>query len=584
MHQGDLVASDGAANDGLGFAVAISGDTAIVGTVDADSEEGGAYVFVRTGSTWSEQQRLVPTTSDGKDWFGYAVAVDGDTALIGAPHQIDPVKQTWPSGRALVFKRSGSTWTQAAVLTASPQQATDDFGYSVALAGDIAVVGAPGYDVGGVVRDQGEAYVFQRIGDTWSRIEQLYASDRATADGFGTAIAATTDTIIVGGPYANIGSGSAGTDQGAAYVYSRSGDVFSFDEKLTLADGTSTGFGGTVSISGTTALIGATHGRGAAQVFEQLGANWTWQCDLLSLDGVPSVSPVWGAVISGATALIGMPYDKAGTSVTQGVAYRFTREGSTWTYRERFSDENDGANRLFGYDLALSAGTAVISALGDTVGVNTAQGVAHVFLLDGDPLGASCASGSSCSSGICANAVCCDAVCNGACLSCVGSETGVTTGTCAPAAALCPPAAAGAGGEGGADSEADAGGESGGALGNGSGGAPAGGAQAAAGGESGGAGGRGGGGGGGIAAQGGAAAGDATVGVDDAGDNGAASGATGFRDYHPTGYAGCGCRLTAVGTSPTGLAGLLGAALALALRRQRSKRRIPSGQEVRAQS
>lgn len=98
MHQGDLVASDGAGNDDFGLAVAISGDAAIVGALYVDDEEGAAYVFVRTGSTWTEQQRLVPTTPDGKDWFGYAVAVDGDTALIGAPHQIDPVKQTWPSG------------------------------------------------------------------------------------------------------------------------------------------------------------------------------------------------------------------------------------------------------------------------------------------------------------------------------------------------------------------------------------------------------------------------------------------------------------------------------------------------------
>ncbi len=229
--QAKLTAFDAAAIDQFGYSVAISGDTAIVGAYgddDAGSASGSAYVFVRSGTTWSQQAKLTALDAAASDQFGYSVAISGDTAIVGAYLDDDAGSA---SGSAYVFVRSGTTWSQQAKLTASDGAASDLFGYSVAISGDTAIVGAYGDDDAG--SDSGSAYVFVRSGTTWSQQAKLTALDAAAVDCFGYSVAISGDTAIVGA-YLDDDAGSA---SGSAYVFVRSGTTWSQQAKLTASDG-----------------------------------------------------------------------------------------------------------------------------------------------------------------------------------------------------------------------------------------------------------------------------------------------------------------------------------------------------------
>ena len=156
--QAELTASDGAPSDNFGYSVAVSGDTAVVGAFEFNSPaKGAAYVFVRTGVTWSQQQELTASDAASGDWFGYSVSVSGDTAVVGAPQQVSLGK-----GAAYVFVRSGANFSQQQKLTASDGAAGDLFGGSVAVSGDTAVVGAPEFL--STPEGKGAAYAFVRSG------------------------------------------------------------------------------------------------------------------------------------------------------------------------------------------------------------------------------------------------------------------------------------------------------------------------------------------------------------------------------------------------------------------------------------
>ena len=159
--QKKLTASDGAATDSFGNSVALSGDTALVGALGGDvgafADQGSAYVFVRSGATWTQQQKLVASDGAYSDQFGVSVALSGDTALVGAPS--DDVGANANQGSAYVFVRNGATWAEQQKLTASDGAADDLFGIAVTLSGDTALVGAHSDDVGANA-NQGSAYVF----------------------------------------------------------------------------------------------------------------------------------------------------------------------------------------------------------------------------------------------------------------------------------------------------------------------------------------------------------------------------------------------------------------------------------------
>ncbi|WP_437965323.1 FG-GAP repeat protein [Sorangium sp. So ce260] len=254
VQEAKLVADDGAELDGFGYAVAISGDTALIGAPSGDgpiSESGSAYVFVRTGATWSEPVELLPSDGMPGDQFGAAVALSGDTALIGAPLSDRPGSE---SGAAYVFIRAGSTWSEQTKLVASDRMLGERFGTSVAISGDSALVGAMFDDDRGPY--SGSAYVLIRTGGAWSEQAKLLALDGLTGDYFGSAVALSGDTALIGSPADDELGG--GENSGSAYVFVRTGSTWLEQVELLPNDGEADDqFGKAVAISGDTALIGA---------------------------------------------------------------------------------------------------------------------------------------------------------------------------------------------------------------------------------------------------------------------------------------------------------------------------------------
>src|ERR1022692_4607455 len=263
-----LTASDGLAGDAFGVSVSVSGDTAVVGAgfkkIGLNRGQGEAYVFVRSGTTWTQQQTLTALDGATNAVFGFSVSVSGDTAVVGAPNQ----DENDSPGAAYVFTRSGTTWTQQQKLTASDGSLVNEFGISVSVSGDTAVVGPAVAAFGGSV-SQGKAYVFVRSGTTWTQQQKLTASDGVAGDAFGFSVSVSGDTTVVGA--------TGNNSQGAAYVFVRSGTTWTQQQKLTASDGAAGDlFGRSVSVDQGTAVIGAqakNSAQGAAYVFRNTGSS-----------------------------------------------------------------------------------------------------------------------------------------------------------------------------------------------------------------------------------------------------------------------------------------------------------------------
>jgi hypothetical protein len=372
--QQELTASDGQGGDEFASSVSISGDTALIGAPDATVEgkmfQGAAYVFVNNGGVWSQQQKL--TASDGQafDFFGTSVSISGDTALIGAPEA--PAGMSDEEGAAYIFVKNGGGWSQQQILTASDGLGETEFGTSVSISGDSALVGAPTASVG-----LGAAYVFVSNGGAWSQQQKLSASDGQLGDKFGSAVSISGDTALIGAVDATVGGELF---QGTAYVFANNSGAWSQQQKLTASDGQAFDeFGSTVSISGNTVLVGTVDANfflGAAYVFVNNGGSWSQQQELTASDGFEGDEFGSSVAISGNTALVGAPGAFAG-----GATYVFVGNSGVWSLQQELN-ASDGDS--FGSSVSISGNTALIGAAG-TTGGNLLQGAAYIFA--GPPAG-----------------------------------------------------------------------------------------------------------------------------------------------------------------------------------------------------
>jgi hypothetical protein len=217
-----LTASDGASDDYFGWSVSIGGDTVVVGAYGDDDNadySGSAYIFGRDqggADAWGQVAKL--TASDGAigDYFGVSVSTSGDTVVVGALYDDDNADY---SGSAYIFGRDqGGTdaWGQVAKLTASDGASSDYFGYSVAISGDTVVVGADGDDDNG--SSSGSVYIFRQDQggtDAWGQVAKLTASDGARDDAFGISVSISGDSIVVGAYYDD----DQGSNSGSAYLF-----------------------------------------------------------------------------------------------------------------------------------------------------------------------------------------------------------------------------------------------------------------------------------------------------------------------------------------------------------------------------
>jgi FG-GAP repeat len=224
-----------------------------VGAPNADTgnhvDQGAAYVFVRSGTTWAQQQKL--TSSDNNYEFGYSVAISGETVVVGAP--LADIGANSDQGSAYVFVHSGGAWSLQQQLTASDGAAGDEFGSSVAVSGDTIMVGAPFDDIN-IKINQGSAYVFVRGGTSCSLQQKLTANYGAAFDIFGISVGISGDTAVVGACYDGVG---ASNDQGSAYVFVRSDAAWKQRQLTGSTAAASDRFGSSVAIDANTVLVGA---------------------------------------------------------------------------------------------------------------------------------------------------------------------------------------------------------------------------------------------------------------------------------------------------------------------------------------
>jgi len=408
--QAYLKASNTEAGDQFGYSVAVSGDTVVVGAYGEDSSatgvngnqasnsadaSGAVYIFVRSGSDWSQQAYLKASNTGTSDLFGYSLAISGDTVVVGALFEDSNAtgvngnqanNSVDGSGAAYIFARSGNAWSQQAYLKASNTGAIDQFGYAVAISGDTVVVAAPfedsnavGVNGNGANNSSGEsgaAYIFVRDGAVWSQQAYLKASNTDLGDQFGWSVAVSGDTVVVGAPSEDSnGTGVNGVQNnnnsllsGAAYIFIRFGAAWG--QQAYLKPGftqASANFGFSVAVSGDSVVVGAPRESGSA------------------------------------TGVNGNPIIGGNSIEESGAAYMFTRVGTAWSQLAYLKASNTGAGDFFGHSVAVCGGSVVVGAFEESsnaTGVNGNQadnsanssGAAYIFALP-PSAGACCING-----------------------------------------------------------------------------------------------------------------------------------------------------------------------------------------------
>lgn len=361
-----LVASDRAADDWGGEAVAVSGDWALFGAPYA-GPAGAAYVMTRSGTGWAVVQRLTVPNGSLDEEFGRSVAISGDTLVVGAPGFAAR------RGEAYVFVRSGLRWVYQATLLATGGVLEDEFGRSVSISGNTVLVGAPGRSGA-----RGRVFVFTRSGSTWSQQAEIWASDQAANDRFGWSVSVSGDTALIGSPWDDTTS----SDGGAAYVFTRSGSAWT--QRIQIESTTSDAgdqFGRAVALCSGTAVIGApmddettATDSGAAHVYTGSGATWTFQQRLTA--GSPGNAGLfgWSVATDGDLAVVGeMQSDEFGT--LSGAGHLFWRSVGVWNSGGVLGHASMTSYNNIGYGVGISGTTAVVGAPRDS----SYAGAVYVF-------------------------------------------------------------------------------------------------------------------------------------------------------------------------------------------------------------
>ncbi|HPF37572.1 MAG TPA: FG-GAP repeat protein [Phycisphaerae bacterium] len=372
----------------FGNAVAIDGDFAVVGDLEDDERAqnaGAAYIFKRVNGVWTQVTKLTLASGQQNDYFGCSVAIDGDTAMVGAYWE-DP-NGVFNGGAVYVYEEADGSWPQVAMITPDDSATNRDFGWRVALHGTTCAISTSGVPASGF--DDTAVYVFEESGGVWSQVARLIPDDPETSDGFGDAVALDGATILVGAPSRYNYSFEAGV----AYAFEKVNDVWSQTAKFSAPDpGQNANFGDSVSVDGPTVAIaaprasggGTTYG-GAVYVFERQGGDW---------GPAERVAPptsgafqYFGSSVSVRNDLLLVGAEgEDGIEANAGAAYVFRHVGGQWRYASRFEPSSPTAESDFGYSVAFDGGIACVGApfrLTNSLG-------GHVYFVDISNLSLDC--------------------------------------------------------------------------------------------------------------------------------------------------------------------------------------------------
>lgn len=355
-----LSPSDGAAGEFFGGSLALDGPRALIGAERHAATapfSGAAYVFELDAGTWVERHKLLPSDGKESDYFGTAVALRGDAALVGAPHHGDRPAR---SGAVYAFARGPGGWTEKQKLVPSDTKQDDAFGSAIGMGTMGALIASASNDERGV--NSGAVYFFQRRGEAWVHGGKLVGSDTRERDTFGRSLALDGDTAVIG---AIAHHDDRGLEIGAAYVFVHGAGGWTEQGKLVASDAQHGDlFGHSVAISGDTIVVGAI-GRsdpedrvGAAYVFQRTKGVWAPLQKLQFSDAKRRQQFGRTVAVAGDTVLVA----SHGGDDSRGAVTVFARRGAKFVEHQRLTGRDGAGYDFFGQALALSSSHALIGA------------------------------------------------------------------------------------------------------------------------------------------------------------------------------------------------------------------------------
>ncbi len=357
----EIVPDDRQQGEWFAFSVSISEGIAIAGA-PFKGGKGAAYIAVFDKGNWREQVKLVAADLAAENWFGFSVSISEGTAIIGAPlHSLGDVKWT---GAAYIFERQGKKeWKEKAKLVAEDAVEKAEFGHSVAISGDTAIVGAY-LDPHDGKNKAGAAYIFVSERGEWEQQAKLTPDDADDGKNFGKSVAIHKHTAIVGAHLDN----HSGSKSGSAYIFVRDGNNWTQQAKLTASDAAARDeFGISVGISGSTALVGSPFDddaggkSGSAYIFGNNGGVWTEQAKLTAADAAAADEFGKAVAIDANRAIIGARLHD-GRKPDSGAVYAFSRVAGAWVEQSKTIHKKDAEADEFGNAVAISENFAIIGA------------------------------------------------------------------------------------------------------------------------------------------------------------------------------------------------------------------------------
>lgn len=378
-----LTPNDNFGGSHFGSALALSGTRLLVGAPEDNqlgSAAGAAYVMEFDGDAWVHSQKLLAPDAAAGDYFGEAVALEGDRAVIGASRDT-PAGSL--SGSVRVFERTAGVWTQTATIVPADLEQGDRFGFGVALAGDWLAVSATQEDDAG--SGAGAVYVFRRVGGVWTEMQKLFGSDINGGDQFGRGLAMDGQRLVAGAPYVH--PGFPASNIGAAYVFERSGDTWAESARLAAADGGNLDyFGWAVALDGDRIAVGAygdddaANDAGAAYVYAHDGAAWAQEAKLFAAN--PGAVDRLGQVLHLRNGVLaaGVVND-AEVAFSAGAVHVFARNAAGWSHVRKLTAADGASLDRLGYAVATDGERVLTGVYGDSQGGAGQQGSVRDFRL-----------------------------------------------------------------------------------------------------------------------------------------------------------------------------------------------------------
>jgi hypothetical protein len=367
--QDKIYADDGVSGEEFGKIVSLSGDTALIGVPNNNAngtQSGLAYIFKYNGTHWVQSQKIIGQDTAASDRFGFSVSIQGDLAVVGAPLGNGAYENT---GVAYIFVRNGTMWSQLTKIYPTDTDANIFFGSSVCLSGNTILIGAMYDDVYGY--NTGAVYVFTKSNSSnWTLQQKLLASDGDANDGFGYSISLYNNTTL-------IGALQQGGGLGAVYVFTRSDTIWTQCQKLIPSDGGQYGsFGHSISLTDIDAIIGAPsdgNHRGSVYVFKHTGMNWTEQQKIIASDGESDDLFGWSLSHNDKVLVVGMMDNN-----NPGAVYIFNRNNTTWVEQTKIIAPDGIHGWGFGNAVSMNFSRILIGALYG-YGQVSDSGSAYVF-------------------------------------------------------------------------------------------------------------------------------------------------------------------------------------------------------------